>query len=448
MAANIPLGLKPAGITPFIVRAAQLENARPVVAYWCYYWAVQQILNKQLHNTDEECLGFTTTLMDKLEEIKTTHADNDSILDDVAGQAYVEQFAQETFDRALRPLKANKVTQQTASTFEAAATFFQLVNIWGQPDAETQEKIKYAKWNAARILKAIKEGRDPNDSNPKQEEPKPDESVAHPDSNLPEAQLISPAQPRSATVEDAPDDGGMASHAAHSSYSLNTAAPPVSALNSPLPPTAPIPDQVSPIAPPDVPSQEPSSYFPYAPTNTEQASLDLPSTTDMPPPGPIGHSALGPPPDIPSPSSHHPSAPPSSAAYVPPGSPSSPRDFYHPPPQQLAASPTVQAPPAPPAPFIPPQQHYTPSQAPPAPHNYHAADSPTAVPKAAPVPSAPPPVQQYGGHSGQSGPYNYDDMAMAQAQKHAKWAISALNFEDVPTAVRELQAALASLGAR
>lgn len=43
--------------------------------------------------------------------MKTDHADNDAILDDVAGQAYVEQFAQETFDRALRPLKANKVTQ-------------------------------------------------------------------------------------------------------------------------------------------------------------------------------------------------------------------------------------------------------------------------------------------------------------------------------------------------
>jgi vacuolar protein sorting-associated protein VTA1 len=43
--------------------------------------------------------------------MKTDQTDNDAILDDVAGQAYVEQFAQETFDRALRPLKANKVTQ-------------------------------------------------------------------------------------------------------------------------------------------------------------------------------------------------------------------------------------------------------------------------------------------------------------------------------------------------
>jgi vacuolar protein sorting-associated protein VTA1 len=40
-----------------------------------------------------------------------------------------------------------------------------------------------------------------------------------------------------------------------------------------------------------------------------------------------------------------------------------------------------------------------------------------------------------------------DDVAIAQAQKHAKSAISALNFEDVPTAVRELRRALETLGA-
>ncbi|KAI0184506.1 Vta1 like-domain-containing protein [Xylaria flabelliformis] len=435
MATNIPQGLKPAGITPFIIRAAQLESAKPVIAYWCYYWVVQQILGKQLHNTDGDCLQYTTTVMDKLEQMKTDQAGNDAVLDDVAGQAYVEQFAQETFDRALRPLKANKVTQQTASTFEAAATFFQLVNIWGQPDPETQEKIKYAKWNAARILKAIKEGKDPNESNPKQEEPKPEETVSPLDPNDPEVQLISSAQPRPATVEDVPDDE-RTSHVPASGYSLNTPAP-VSAPNSPFPPTASIPDPVSPIAPPDVPAQEPGSYFPSAPSTTGQSPLDLPSTTSMPPPGSIGRGALGSPPEIPGPSSHHPSAPPS-APYASPGVSSAPQDFYHPPPQHRTA---------PTPPFIPPQQHYTPTQAPAPPHNYHNPYAQPAVPKVTPAPP-PPPTQQYGGNSGPAGSYNYDDMAIAQAQKHAKWAISALNFEDVPTAVKELQAALATLGAR
>lgn len=33
------------------------------------YWIINQILAKGLHNTDQECLAYTTTLMDKLEQV-------------------------------------------------------------------------------------------------------------------------------------------------------------------------------------------------------------------------------------------------------------------------------------------------------------------------------------------------------------------------------------------
>lgn len=44
--------------------------------------------------------------------------------------------------------------------------------------------------------------------------------------------------------------------------------------------------------------------------------------------------------------------------------------------------------------------------------------------------------------------YLSDEEAIMKSQKHARWAISALNFEDVSTAVKELKIALDSLGAR
>jgi vacuolar protein sorting-associated protein VTA1 len=44
-------------------------------------------------------------------QTKTEHTSDDAIVDDTAGQAYVEQFAQETLDRAERVLRANKVTR-------------------------------------------------------------------------------------------------------------------------------------------------------------------------------------------------------------------------------------------------------------------------------------------------------------------------------------------------
>lgn len=63
-------------------------------------------------------------------------------------------------------------------------------------------------------------------------------------------------------------------------------------------------------------------------------------------------------------------------------------------------------------------------------------------PVVARVPAQPPPSQAV------EDPANYatDEEAILKAQKHARWAISALNFEDVKTAVKELQGALESLG--
>jgi len=44
--------------------------------------------------------------------------------------------------------------------------------------------------------------------------------------------------------------------------------------------------------------------------------------------------------------------------------------------------------------------------------------------------------------------FREDDESVAQAENHARWAVSALAFNDVKTAVKELRIALESLGAR
>ncbi|KAK3329961.1 Vta1 like-domain-containing protein [Apodospora peruviana] len=381
------------------------------------YWVVNQILAKQLHSTDEGILRYTTALMDKLEQTKSEYANEDAILDDTAGQAYVEQFAQETLDRAERAVKANKVTQQTATTFDAAATFFHLVNIWGTPDQETQQKIKYAKWNAARIAKALKDGKDPNESNPKHEEPQQPSL----DPNDPEVQGLSgttpgPA-PRTVTVEEIPDVD-LRRDAAGVSLPQSPASGGPSAVsdgevNLPGVPTelaqpaSHRPDYFdqaslpSPILPP---THEPSNHQP-GPDLTGWTPPQLspgvppPSTTWQQPVNPLPHSQWGPPQGTPS-------APPLTFAQSPP-------------PTAAVASPPVN----------PPASAYYTNRTPVLPH-----------PARAPVPQA----TSYA-------PVNtdpaVDEAAMVGAQKHAKWAISALNFEDVSTAVRELRKALELLGA-
>lgn len=69
MSTQLPASLKPADVARFALRAGQLEQAKPVIAYWANYWVAQQILQKGLHSADEEALVYTTNLMDKLEKV-------------------------------------------------------------------------------------------------------------------------------------------------------------------------------------------------------------------------------------------------------------------------------------------------------------------------------------------------------------------------------------------
>jgi vacuolar protein sorting-associated protein VTA1 len=222
--------------------------------------------------------------MDRLETTKAAHAHDDAIADDEAGEAYVEQFGLETFDRAERAVRANKVTKQTADTFLAAATFLELINIWHELDQETSSKIRYAKWNAVRIVKAIKDGVDPNDSNPQHTEPVVEEDPLDPEDpevkQFQDAQTEGGAQDSVAdlqpTVEEVPDETDKTSkHLAAQSRldeSLHPSAEP-SQTSTPLP---------------SAPSQPPhhgyrTYSFPPASTSSNQVSpIDVSPNASIP----------------------------------------------------------------------------------------------------------------------------------------------------------------------
>lgn len=469
MAANIPAKLKAADLTRFIVRAHQLEAVKPVIAYWCEYWIVNQIISKKLHEGDPETLEYTMPLMDKLEQIKKENATNDAIVDDTAGQAYVEHFALETFFRADRAVKANVVSKQTADTFQAAATFLELANIWGTPDADTQAKIKYAKWNAVRIVRAIKEGKDPNESNPKPE-PVQEEALPELDPNDPEVQQLGgPVKPQPAYVEEVPDEQDKVEARTARQSSIDQSLHPsaqVSAQGSPrtfepyprdgFPYTAVKDDNVSPLEP-SPPNERNGSvgggYFPEVPTFTSQ-NQEL--TLSTAPPGlPTVPGAL----DLPQQPTGYPGAKtsPDFESFPPPSISDPPvllpQEFYRRSPSaQQPRIPPPQAPYTPPVqqpPYQPPQHQYQPpsmqqqyqpppQQHQPPPQQYQTFQQRHPHPAAAPAPPLAP-VQKH--------QLITDDMAIAKAQKHARWAISALNFEDAETAVKELREALKTLGA-
>ncbi|KAJ4288179.1 hypothetical protein N0V90_012196 [Kalmusia sp. IMI 367209] len=451
MADNIPAKLKPSQIGPFAKRAVQLERFKPIVTYWLRFFIIQKIIDAGLQSADPACTAYTSDLMDKLEQTKAANPHEDALLDDMAAYAYCEQFALQTFAKGEKDMTANNVTKNTADTLAAASTFLEMLEIWKKdPEPEIRSKQTFAKFHAVRILKAIQKGEDPNLTNPVHEPP----AAASPsalDPNDPDVQSLNqnaenpyaqnPYQPY---VESAP----------------NTTAQPSPILSAPRvspPPNLPAAPtdysshrDVSPISQPATSRQgsvvsEGGGYFPRVnvPTFTADAAAPnlptAPSVEDEPMgASPFDASSLPTGPQVP----QAPQPPSPQTFYQTPASPPSiPQPPLQPPQQnafQSSSNPYATPPPQPPShppPFQTPQQP-----------QFNNSFAPTQSQHA-------PPSQQYY-HPGQplpqalhQGPFKTDEEAQMAASKHAKWAISALNFEDVNTAVKELRLALQALGA-
>ncbi|CAG7985753.1 unnamed protein product [Penicillium salamii] len=384
MASTTPAGLRSADIGRFAIRAAQVESAKPVVAYWCNFHIVNQIIERGLHNSDDEIKIYTTNLVDKLEQFKIDNPDNETITDTVAASAYVEQFGLEVFGRAEAAMNANKVTKQTADTFLAAATFLELCSIWGA-DPEIAGRIKFAKFHAVRIVKAIKAGEDPNESNPaaKQEE---EELVDDPDVQAFDQSVAEASNPRQASIEEIPDESDRLGRDLARKSTIDESLHPSRTSSAPRQPATP---EI-----PSVPQNAPGS-LPQANAHHDQAGgLNHPST-----PATIGST---------------------------PNLPDTPTAFqsFPPPPTDTSASDPASF-------YDAPASNYTPPPA-----------APTFVPSpAAHAPVAPEPYVPVQPSHG------VDDNSVQLAQKHARWAVSALTFDDVDTAIKELRNSLRYLGA-
>jgi vacuolar protein sorting-associated protein VTA1 len=287
--------------------------------------------------------------------------------------------------------------RQTADTFQAAATFLELCQIWGDIDPEIAGRIKFAKYHAVRIVKAIKAGEDPNETNPapKEEEELP---IADPDVQAFDESVAEQAsKPRQASVEEIPDEADrLGRQMAHQS-SLDESLHPSRASSLPRPTASSTPDI------PSVPQNAPGTLG-RKDIDDDSGGLELPSA-----PSTFGESSGVP--NLPdTPGSHPPHT-------------SNPANTFQsfPPP----ASPSVPAPN--PASFYDPTNasaHIPPPSAPP-------ARAPVAPPTAAPSQPT----------------HGVDDNSIALAQKHARWAVSAMTFDDVDTAIKELRNSLRYLGA-
>ncbi|KAI5476011.1 late endosome to vacuole transport-related protein [Pseudohyphozyma bogoriensis] len=447
MAAPVPSDYKP--VAPFLARAHELAKPEPAISYWCTYYAAQQAMT--LGSKQPESTAFLVDLIDKLEKLKEELGTNETVTDETTAAAYVEGFALKVFNQADKEDRANKITRGTAKKFLAAANFLELLSIFGDIEPSNKEKIKYSKWKAADIAKAFREGRTPvpgpagglpveDDLASPTAAPQPGVGVEEADSLLPtgDASKMSEEEAKELAKEleqmSANDVVPSAPpHAASEDESVEPASYPFPQQPSTIPPSVPTipPSPLNPLAPAPAPPS-PADSLPQTPAFP--SFLNTPGA-NTPPTSGLPHSpALHPIPTAPQ--THQ-------TSILPPPPPSTTGTTAFP---AAVFPPSLQLPTSSASPPAPVRSPAPPSSAPSAPAIPQPPQVQTPLPTSPAViystPSPSIPQSSVGG-----GVQTFMDPTLVSTiQKHAKWAISALNYEDVETARKELKKALELLG--
>ena len=158
-------------IGPFIKRAKELDQYQPVISYFAKLYSAQLILEGKYHLQSEGVAKFTETLLNEIEEDKKDLTESsekiaDLIDDNEKSFKLVLGFSNVIFTGADKKVREGKADKRTALDFKAASDFYQLLHLWNEQYEEkkdvVEKRVKYSKYQCARILKSIRNGEDPN----------------------------------------------------------------------------------------------------------------------------------------------------------------------------------------------------------------------------------------------------------------------------------------------
>ncbi|XP_072906541.1 vacuolar protein sorting-associated protein VTA1 homolog [Hemitrygon akajei] len=142
------------------LRTAQEHDKRdPVVAYFCRLYAMQT--GMKIDSKTPECRKFLVKLMDQLEIMKKQLGDNESITQDVVGNAHIENYAYKMFLYADTEDRAERFHKNMIKSFYTASLLYDVLTVFGELTEENIQHRKYAKWKAAYIHNCLKNGETP-----------------------------------------------------------------------------------------------------------------------------------------------------------------------------------------------------------------------------------------------------------------------------------------------
>ncbi|KAM8725336.1 vacuolar protein sorting-associated protein VTA1 homolog isoform 1-T1 [Acanthopagrus schlegelii] len=153
----LPAQLKP--IQHHLRTAQEHEKRDPVVAYYCRLYAMQT--GMKLDSKTPECRKFLVKLMDQLESMKKELGDNDSISQEVVGNAHIENYALKMFLYADNEDRAGRFHKNMIKSFYSASLLLDVLSVFGELSEENIQHRKYARWKATYIHNCLKNGETP-----------------------------------------------------------------------------------------------------------------------------------------------------------------------------------------------------------------------------------------------------------------------------------------------
>jgi vacuolar protein sorting-associated protein VTA1 len=371
---------------------------------------------------------------------------------------HMEGFALGVFAKADKQDRAGRADANTAKSFYAASIFFEVLLQFGELQTDILEKQKYAAWKAVDIHKALSEGRKPVPGPPVDDSEgdpwNPEVSKIVSTNVAPEIPSISSNVDRNwenqgfGSMEQSsqgPPVSDTSTPLEHPSHQSSNAASydEINLPHVPSPPAYPSygHDYYAPtgnlVFPSSSPPSDQSNFYSQAPPFSTAGTYSY--ATDQP-----GPTSSGPPSFISYPSNHD-------AA----GSPQASQPGYNP--QQNWSSSPFNNPPQPPSypSFFPPGGSGYDSAAPQYPSATHETqDNPafTGVhpshARTASAPSAPDLSAAHNTNEIYDSNYQPSPAQVAEAHKMSRFAVSALAFDDIPTAISYLQKSLEVLTSR
>ncbi|KAL4280625.1 hypothetical protein GQ457_03G022900 [Hibiscus cannabinus] len=379
-------------LLPYLQRADELQKHDPLVAYYCRLFAMEKGLKIPNSERTKTTSSLLVSLMNQLEKDKKT------VKLGPEDNLHLEGFALNVFSKADKQDRAGRADLNTAKTFYAASIFFEIINQFGPLQPDLEQKQKYAVWKAADIRKAIKEGRKPVPG-----PPNGDEDLSVPSSTTHDAYDLGPHEP-AVTGHQQSSDQSPQFHEANNQHYTNI--PPSSQFHDKI--DGQHPSNIS----PSTPHSFPSASFP----SHDQSYPQEPQRDIRPFPGNRSENTTYP-------QSYY------SQPYQQDQQPHFP-DSY---PSHEAPSysyPNFQSYP-----------NFSESSLPSAPSHYpsvHQGSETPYSPHSAPPTTISPTTQEYQYDSN----YQPPPEKLVEAHKAARFAVGALAFDDVPTAVEHLKKSL------